>query len=69
MVHLPVIHRRQRILFETLKLDAGSQTWLEQLRRMEELTLFYDRTMVITQEGSGNPRLKRIDHYIVDKVS
>lgn len=55
--------KHQYFIFETLKLDAGTHTWLEHMRLMEERTLFYGRTIVISTEGTGRPKVNtHTDH-------
>jgi hypothetical protein len=64
---LPTTKPKQYFVFETLKLNAGTHSWEEQLRMMEERTIFHDRVIIITSQGSGKPKLKMPDHYIVDR--
>lgn len=55
--------KRPHYVFETMRLNAGTHTWEEGLRMQEERTAFYGRTVVITVQGTGRPKLKSLDHY------
>jgi hypothetical protein len=58
---------KQFYVFETMQLNAGTRTWEEQMRVLEARSIFHDRVLILTEQGTSHPKLKLPNHYRVDK--